>query len=34
VTLVFGARDEAHNDAVVVREVLLRSWPVRRRESY
>jgi uncharacterized protein YeaO (DUF488 family) len=25
VTLVFGARDEAHNDAVVLREVLLRS---------
>jgi uncharacterized protein YeaO (DUF488 family) len=24
VTLVFGARDEAHNDAVVLREVLLR----------
>jgi len=23
VTLVFGARDEAHNDAVVLREVLL-----------
>lgn len=24
VTLVFGARDEAHNDAVVLRELLLR----------
>ena len=23
VTLVFGARDEAHNEAVVLREVLL-----------
>jgi uncharacterized protein YeaO (DUF488 family) len=25
VTLLFGARDEEHNDAVVLREVLLRS---------
>ena len=27
VTLVFGARDEAHNDAVVLRGVLLRRTP-------
>ena len=27
VTLVFGARDEAHNDAVVLRGVLLRRAP-------
>ena len=27
VTLVYGARDEAHNDAVVLRDILLGRWP-------
>jgi uncharacterized protein YeaO (DUF488 family) len=27
VTLVYSARDEAHNDAVVLREILLGRWP-------
>ena len=27
VTLVYSAHDEAHNDAVVLREVLLGRWP-------
>ena len=30
VTLVYSARDEAHNDAVVLREILLGRWPRRR----
>ena len=33
VTLVFGARDEIHNDAVVLREVLLRNSQPRRPQS-
>lgn len=30
VTLVYSARDETHNDAVVLREILLGRWPRRR----
>lgn len=29
VTLVYSARDEAHNDAVVLRQILLGRWPKR-----
>ena len=29
VTLVYSARDEAHNDAVVLRQILLGRWPRR-----
>ena len=30
VTLVYSARDEAHNDAVLLREILLGRWPTSR----
>ena len=29
ITLVYAARDEAHNGAVVLREVLIGKWPLR-----
>jgi uncharacterized protein YeaO (DUF488 family) len=32
ITLVYSARDEAHNDAVVLRSILLGRWPTSRSE--